>query len=458
MQRASKIITVVLLCAYIALFAFYVVNSMASPLGIFAAALSLGLFGACTAFVVPRFFTSLKTDELPHPNAMLGPRSARFSRVHPWAQIVIAVLVSRIFLFLIAWLISTLIQGYKGGMFDTLESLWLRTDSPSYLGLAERWYVTEGDPRFHIVFFPFYPVMIRVFSYITGGYFSSAMLVSTACASIAAVYLYELCALEMPRKGALRAVKYLFLLPAAFFFAAPMTESLFLLLSVASMYHLRKKHVLVSCILAAIAGFTRSAGILLLIPIVIEGIVNLSNLHRVGNKAEFIKDLIKRIACLLIVPLGLIGYLYINYAVWGDPLTFLEVQRDHWGQGLGYFFNTAAYQTDYAVNAAKTGDSRLLFSLFVPNLMASFLSLGVMVYGAKRLRPSYTLYFLGYFAFSIGATWLLSAPRYLAAAFPLSIALSYLTQNKRIDIPLTILLILVQCAYLGAYVLGGAVY
>jgi Gpi18-like mannosyltransferase len=458
MQKASKIVTAVLLCAFLALFAFYFVNSTASPLGIFAAALSLGLFGACTAFVVPRFFSSMQTDELPSPNAGLGPRSARFSRTYPWAQIVLAVLISRLFLFLFAWLISTLVNGYKGGMWDTLQSLWLRTDSPSYLGLAERWYVTEGDPRFHIVFFPFYPVMIRVFSYVTGGYFPSAMLVSTLCASVSAVYLYELCALDMPRKGALRAVKYLFLLPAAFFFAAPMTESLFLLFCVASMYYLRKKRVLVSCILAAIAGFTRSAGILLLIPIVIEGILELAALRRAGQKSAFKRELIKRLACLLIVPLGLLGYLYINYAVWGDPLKFMEVQHDHWGQGLGFFFNSAAYQTDYAVNAAKAGDTRLLWTLFVPNLIASFLALGVMVYGAKKLRPSYMLYFLGYFAFSIGATWLLSAPRYLAAAFPLPIVLSYMTQNKRADIPVTILLLLVQFAYLSAYVLGGAVY
>ncbi|HWS30957.1 MAG TPA: mannosyltransferase family protein [Clostridia bacterium] len=458
MQKASKIVTVVLLCAFLALFAFYVMNSTASPLGIFAAALSLGLFGACTAFVVPRFFTAPQTDEALSPNAALGPRSARFSRAHPWAQIVIAVLVSRLFLFLLAWLLSTLVYGYKGGIWDTLQSLWLRSDSPSYLGLAERWYVTEGDPRFHIVFFPFYPVLIRVFSYITGGYFSSAMLVSTLCASAAAVYFYELCALDMPRKGALRAVKYLFLLPAAFFFAAPMTESLFLLICVASMYYLRKKRVFVSCILAAVAGFTRSAGILLFIPIVIEGVTELAALRRAGEKAAFKKNLIKRLACLFIVPLGLLGYLYINYAVWGDPLKFMEVQRDHWGQGIGFFFNSAAYQTDYAVNAAKAGDTRLLWTLFVPNLIASFAALGVMVYGAKKLRPSYTLYFLGYFAFSIGATWLLSAPRYLAAAFPLPIVLSALTENKRADIPLTLLLFLAQCAYLGAYVLGGAVY
>ena len=125
---------------------------------------------------------------------------------------------------------------------------------------------------------------------------------------------------------------------------------------------------------------------------------------------------------------------------------------------MGLFFHTASYQLDYAVKAAKSGDVRLLFGLFVPNLAASFLSLGLMAYGAKKLRPSYTLYFLAFFAFSIGATWLLSAPRYLAAAFPLPIALAELAKRRRVDILLTLVLLLAQIAYLGAYVLGGPVY
>ncbi|MCE5234519.1 MAG: hypothetical protein ABFC62_08915 [Clostridiaceae bacterium] len=433
-------------------------KSTTGAAGLFAAALSLGLFGACIAVVLPRFFAALQTDELPAPNASLGPRSMRFSRAHPWAQIVMAVLVSRLMLFLFAWLASTLINGYTGGMWNTLQSLWLRSDSPSYLGLAERWYVTEGDPRFHIVFFPFYPVLIRVFSYITGGYFSSAMLVSTLCAAAAAVFFYELCALDLPRKGALRAVKYLFVLPAAFFLAAPMTESLFILLCVASMYFLRKKRVLISCLIAALAGFTRSAGILLAVPIVIEGIVSLAALWREKARAAFKKELFKRLACLTIVPLGLLGYLYINYAVWGDALKFMEVQRDHWDQGLGFFFHSAAYQTAYAIQAFKAGDMRLLWGLFAPNLIASFFSLAFVALAAKKLRPSYAFYFLAYFAFSIGAAWLLSAPRYLAAAFPLPMALALLGSDKRVDIPLTLVLLLAQCAYLGAYVLGGPVY
>ena len=458
MQKAAKIVTIVVLCALLALFVPYALNSGVSAVGLFFAVASLALFGVCAALAVPRLFAALQTDEPLPPSALLGPRSMRFSRAHPWLEIVSAVLISRLLLFLLAWLISTLANGYQGGMWNTLETLWLRSDSPSYLGLAERWYVTEGDPRFHIVFFPFYPVMIRLFSYLTGGYFSAAMLVNVLCAAGTAMYFYELCTLEMPRQKALRTVKYLFVLPAAFFFAAPMTESLFVLLCVSSMYYLRKKRVLVSCVLAALAGFTRSAGVLLAVPIAIEGVVALCAAYRAGEMQLFKKDLIRRVLCIFIVPLGLLGYLYVNYTVWGDALKFLEVQREHWNQSLGFFFHTAAYQFDYAVNAVKSGDMRLLFGLFVPNLAAAFLALGVMAYGAKKLRPSYTFYFLAYFAFSIGATWLLSAPRYLAAAFPLPIVLAELAKGKRMDIVLTLVLLLIQVAYLGAYVLGGPVY
>ncbi len=458
MQKAAKIVTIVVLCALLALFVPYALNSGVSAAGLFFAAASLALFGVCAVLAVPRLFAALQKDEPLPPSALLGPRSMRFSRAHPWFEIVSAVLISRLLLFLLAWLINTLVNGYQGGMWNTLETLWLRSDSPSYLGIAERWYVTEGDPRFHIVFFPFYPLVIRLFSYITGGYFSSAMLVNVLCAAGTAVYFYELCALEMPRQKALRTVKYLFVLPAAFFFAAPMTESLFVLLCVSSMYYLRKKRVLASCVLAAFAGFTRSAGVLLAVPIAIEGAVALCAAYRAGEMQLFKKDLIRRVLCIFIVPLGLLGYLYVNYTVWGDALKFLEVQREHWNQSLGLFFHTAAYQFDYAVNAVKSGDMRLLFGLFVPNLAAAFLSLGVMVYGAKKLRPSYTFYFLAYFAFSIGATWLLSAPRYLAAAFPLPIALAELAKRQRMDIVLTLALLLIQVAYLGAYVLGGPVY
>ena len=44
-------------------------------------------------------------------------------------------------------------NGRQGGFLPAL-SLWLKGDAPHYLGIADNWYVTTGDARFHIVFFP----------------------------------------------------------------------------------------------------------------------------------------------------------------------------------------------------------------------------------------------------------------------------------------------------------------
>ena len=69
-------------------------------------------------------------------------------------------LITRLFLFALAYALRATGGVYEGGIWDTLQACWLKSDSPSYLGIAENWYVTEGDPRFHIVFFPFYPICI----------------------------------------------------------------------------------------------------------------------------------------------------------------------------------------------------------------------------------------------------------------------------------------------------------
>ena len=50
---------------------------------------------------------------------------------------------------------------------------------------------------------------------------------------------------------------------------------------------------------------------------------------------------------------------------------------------------------------------------------------------AKKLRASYTAWFIAYFVVAIGATWLLSAPRYLMAMPVLPLALALLTDRER---------------------------
>ena len=117
----------------------------------------------------------------------------------------------------------------------------------------------------------------------------------------------------------------------------------------------------------------------------------------------------------------------------------------------------AAVEKHVPVTAVE-GNLRQLFGLWLPNLAYSFGALGLMAAAAKRLRPSYTAYFLAYFVVAIGATWLLSAPRYLAACFPLALALAALADTRRKDALATFLSLAGLVAYLAMYVNGYPVY
>ena len=122
------------------------------------------------------------------------------------------------------------------------------------------------------------------------------------------------------------------------------------------------------------------------------------------------------------------------------------------------FFATPAYQLNYALNAYVEGNGGLLWGLYLPNLLCGFGSLVVMALGAKKTRPSYTAYFLAYFAMSTGITWLLSAPRYLAVCFPLAFAAGALFCRRGGRIAAAVLSFCLMLLYLRMYVLGFPVY
>ena len=160
---------------------------------------------------------------------------------------------------------------------------------------------------------------------------------------------------------------------------------------------------------------------------------------------------------MLIIPIGLAAYCLVNYTVSGDAFKFMQYQREHWNQQLGWFFNTAAYQTENAIYSVS-GNGVNFFGLWLPNLLAQVLSLVLMLFAVKTLRSSYTAYFLAYFIVAVGATWLLSAPRYLAAAFTVPTALAVITHDRRVDWCLTTLSVLAGAVYLCEFVLRWQVW
>ena len=100
----------------------------------------------------------------------------------------------------------------------------------------------------------------------------------------------------------------------------------------------------------------------------------------------------------------------------------------------------------------------MAFGLWLPNIVYTLASLGIVIAAQKRLRASNTAYFIAYFTVTMGATWLLSGPRYLTACYPLALSLAALTRKRWADILASGLCIVGLCYYLFAFVNQWYVY
>lgn len=434
-EKATRTIYIVGSAVLAALFAHWCVGSDYSAAGYAAAVLSVTLFYLVCLRFVPVWVSSWHGGE----ETAEKPEEEK-------------VTAAKIFISLILWDIAIILFAYLGRAlsgcresFSQYLNFWTCTDSKHYLDIARDWYLSEGDMDrlVQLVFLPGYPLAVRAVNAVIGNWLVSGLAVSALCFAGAGVVFFYLLRLDMPQNKALRALKYLWISPAAFFFASPMSESLFLLLCLACIYLTRRGKFLPACALGALAAFTRSLGIILLVPVLFE---------MIATRA-------KRKNCLFlaIIPLGFAAYCLINYQVAGDAFKFMEYQSGHWGQQLGLFFNTAAYQTEKLIDSAQHNQHDF-FGLWLPNVLASFGALIIIAITAKKLRASYIAFFIAYFVIAIGATWLLSAPRYLAVMFVLYIAVAELTEDKMTDTVLSIFSIVLLLLYFCAFLLRWQVW
>ena len=470
------------------------------------------LFAGVGAGAIQRIFFEWEGASEVDVHERLGRRSLRPARFHPVRNLFLALLLARVLVYILAYVLSILTTGYEGALLNTL-SLWLKGDAPHYMGLASNGYVNAGDPRFHIVFLPFYPMLVGIFNQFVNNTFVSGLFLSTVFTVFAGMLLYELALCDMDTFTARRAVKFQMLLPAAFLLNAPMSDGLFLLLTILCMLLARKKQFALACMVGAFAAFTRLQGVLLLLPLLVELVGEARRRKRAFGS---MRNMIPAFFALLFVPLGVLAYLYVNWNITGDPFMFLTYQREHWSQQMSWFFNTASYQTTNFLTKFRS-DIAEAFGLWLPNLATLLLAPAVMLYALYKkpaepddededeesseakaapaqslfdpeeeesapgapdfrksyrdmlgidkivsrpypLRASYLVYFLAYYFVSMGATWLLSAPRYMLCCFPLSLALaSSVRRRGSVAVAFTLLAVL-QLLYMRAYVMGWPVY
>lgn len=419
-------------------------KSAYGPWGYAAAAVSAALFAWLGLRFVPRWVDFWSDTPLP----AAPPREEPYGMN---GRIFLSLLGMSFLVQLLAWALRA--AAGNGGSFVDSLNFWRCLDSQHYLDIAAEWYLSEGsiDRLVQLVFLPGYPVLIRLLAQLTRDYLTAAFLLSGLCFAGAGVLFYRLLRLDLPHGAALRALLLLCLMPGSFFYAAPMSESLFLLCSLACVYLARRGHWLPAALCGAWAAFTRSLGLMLLAPLVMELVAE------AVRKKPPAKKLILRAAALLLVPLGFAVYCFINYLVSGNPFQFMVYQAEHWSQHLGFFFNTAAYQTERAVSSFAES-AHTFWGLWLPNLIYHFASLALVAAAAKKLRASYTAWFIAYYVIAIGATWLLSAPRYLMAMPVLPMALGALTEKESAKTGAVVTLTLLWTLYFLAFLLRWQVW
>jgi Gpi18-like mannosyltransferase len=366
---------------------------------------------------------------------------AIFKKIPYSLKIVLLItLIVKVFIFSLGFAVSYMNEGAAPPL-SIIMRQFSHWDSPHYIDIAKNGYVNEGDQRFFIVFFPFYPVLVRLITFNFDCINLSALIVSNVSSIFAAVYLFKLAQLEFSDDAAKRAVLYLSIFPTAYFLSAIYTEGLFFALVIASVYYARAGKWSIAGFLSLFAALTRIAGLLLLPTLLVE------YLHQ---KKWKLKNVNANILWPSLALAGFLIYLGINYQVTGSFFTFMEIERTHWYQsidpvqGLSNAYNWAISAT-FPENIT-IGSAQIIFAVF-----------GLLVVTAgflRRFRPSYNVYMLLTWMLSVSTSWWISIPRYVMAMFPMFILLGLLAHKRIIHYAIVAIFTAALCFFTVLFAMG----
>jgi hypothetical protein len=350
---------------------------------------------------------------------------------------ILIVVVAKILVFTLGVTANTLFTSSPEGFLGMFN----RWDAPHYLNIAQNWYVNTGDEANFIVFFPLYPVLIRLITFNFDYATVSALVVSNVCSFVAFYYLYKLAKFEFNSGVAVKAVLFMSIFPTAYFLSAPYTEGLFFAVVIASVYYARVGRWEIAGFLSMFAALSRLAGLLLLPVLVVE------YMHQKKWKPRQVD---RRIVWTFLAAAGFLIYLGINLQVTGDAFKFMEIEKTHWfntfdpveGLKAAYSWGTTrAYPENLSIGIAP-----IVFAVY------GLLIFAVAVY--KRMRPSYLLYMFLTWGLAVSTSWWISVPRYVMAMFPMFILLGALTQKKAVNVAISAVFLVGLVYFTAIFAIG----
>lgn len=361
-------------------------------------------------------------------------------------------IISRLIIYFIGYVYGLHELNINSGFIESFDSMWNKWDSIHYLNLAQNGYSASGENAKLIVFYPLYSLLVGITAKIFGNYLLSGVIVSNLCLGIGCYYLYKIVSLDFDEETAMRSVKYMLIYPFSFFFGIAYTESIFVALSIMSLYYMRKNKWFLVGIFGFLAALTKNQGIILVIPAAMEYLLSSQTFDELRKKnfKNIVKNFFTKGIYMILIPLGTLIYFLINIVLFGNWNEFLFYQKKYFGNSFGNVFENIKGITHSAISP----EDIFRLTYWIPCILSFLLVIFLIFYSIGRLRISYSAYMLVFLLISFSPSWLLSGSRYIMSLVPIYISLSVLAKRKEVDIVLTFASTLLLGFYTLAFLLG----
>ena len=322
--------------------------------------------------------------------------------------------------------------------------VWNRWDAVNYLKLAEFGYHATGEMRPMMVFYPLYPWLINLFTYVTRDYLVSAILISTIASFFVGLLLFRLIALDYSAEIAERTVWFLFIFPTSYFLHIGYTESLFLALALGCLLAARRQDWSLAGCLGAFACMARGPGILLIPTLMVEAFCQ----YRATRRWQW------QWLWIPIVASGFGVYLWINAREAGNAFAFMQIRRESYYISMSWPW-VGIRQSIGALGhnpaaAEMSGRQELIF------IALGFVG---MIISCIKLRPVYSVWITLNWLIITCVSFIASVPRYTLVMFPLHLLFALMAAKaKAWEVILTVWSLLFLALFISAFARGFWAY
>ena len=375
------------------------------------------------------------------PEVLKARIGTAFFKIPEWGDVITPFAITRLALLLVGWLGVRLLpltvtfpsaweigpDGNKHAVVNRISPTshpWVnmlsRWDAGWYVEIARDQYRYEPGSPSNAAFFPLYPLLIRAIHALLFlppneyWWLVTAIALSNIALLIGLTYFRALLAMDFDEEITSRAITYLLIFPTTFFFSGVYSESLFLTLTLGAFYYARNNRWLLACIFAALGTLTRSQGIILALPLLIEYFRERNfSLRKVGWD----------VAAFALIPAALFAFALFLKLKFGSWTVMFDLQNT-WGRHLMWPWHPLAWFLRHAPPLSPEHHDKLDFCFLL-------LLLGAAIAGLRRLRVSYSVYIWTAVVFFSCWGVLGSIPRFDLVIFPLFIVLALIGAHSR---------------------------